>query len=67
MIYGKNFFGQPIKNDQITYDNVRKIATDQGDDYTAGCLLDKFALKMITTNTIDSNIVSNDYNRQQQI
>ena len=23
-----------------TYDNIRKIATAQGDDYTRGCLLD---------------------------
>ena len=31
---------QPIKNDLKTYDNIRKIATGQGDDYTTGCLLD---------------------------
>ena len=24
----------------MTYDNIRKIATGQGDDYTTGCLLD---------------------------
>ena len=36
---GKNFFDQPIKNDFKTYDNIRKIATGQGDDYTTGCLL----------------------------
>ena len=40
MINGENFFDQPIKNNKITYDNIRKIATDQGDDYTTGCLLD---------------------------
>ena len=40
MIDGKNFFDQPIKNDKITYDNIRKISTGQGDDYTTGCLLD---------------------------
>ena len=40
MIDGKNFFDQPIKNDKITYENIRKIATGQGDDYTTGCLLD---------------------------
>ena len=27
MIDGKNFFDQPIKNDKVTYDNIRKIAT----------------------------------------
>ena len=37
---GRNFFNQSIKNDLKTYDNIRKIATGQGDDYTAGCLLD---------------------------
>ena len=40
VIDGRNFFDQPIKNDLKTYDNIRKIATDQGDDYTTGCLLD---------------------------
>ena len=34
------FFGQPINNDIKTYENIRKIATGQGDDYAAGCLLD---------------------------
>ena len=40
MINGENFFDQPIKNNKVTYENIRKIATGQGDDYTAGCLLD---------------------------
>ena len=40
MINGENLFDQPIKNRGVTYDNIRKIATGQGDDYTTGCLLD---------------------------
>ena len=40
VINGENFFDQPIKNNKVTYDNIRKIATGQGDDYTTGCLLD---------------------------
>ena len=40
MINGENFFYQPIKNNKVTYDNIIKIATGQGDDYTTGCLLD---------------------------
>ena len=40
MINGENFFDQPIKNNKVTYDNIRKIATGLGDDYTTGCLLD---------------------------
>ena len=39
MIDRKNFFDQPIKNDKITYDSIRKIATGHGDDYTTDCLL----------------------------
>ena len=45
MIDGKKFFDQPIKNDKITYNNNRKIATGQGDDYTTGCLLDYASFK----------------------
>ena len=40
MIDGKNFFDQPIRKNKVTYKNIRKIATGQGDDYTTGCLLD---------------------------
>ena len=51
MINGENFFDQPVKNNRVTYENIRKIATGQGDDYTTGCLLDypyfKDSYKMI--------------------
>ena len=40
MIDGKNVFDQPVTSDTRTYDNIIKIATSQGDDYTTGCLLD---------------------------
>ena len=40
MIDGKNFFDQPINSMNKTYENIRKIATGQGDYYTTGCLLD---------------------------
>ena len=36
----ENFFYQPEKNNLITYDSIRKIATGQRDDYTTGYLLD---------------------------
>ena len=40
LIDGRNFYDRPI-NDQIKrYDEIRKIATGKGDDYTTGCLLD---------------------------
>ena len=45
MIVGKNFFDQPVKNDKVTYENIGKIATGRGDDYTTGCLLDYIYFK----------------------
>ena len=40
MINGQKVFDQPVKNDLKIYDNIRKIATAQGDDCTTSCLLD---------------------------
>ena len=40
MIDEKNFFDQPVKNDIRTYNNIRKTATDQEDDFTTSCLID---------------------------
>ena len=40
LLIEKNFFDQPIKNYIKTYENIAKITTGQGDDFTAGCLLD---------------------------
>ena len=45
LIDGRNFFDQPIKSDLRTYDNIRKIATGQDDDYTTRCLLDYLYFK----------------------
>ena len=45
MIDGKNFFDQPVKNDKVTYENIRRVATGQGDEYTTGCLLDYIYFK----------------------
>ena len=38
MIDDKFFFDQPINSNLKTYDNIKKVATGQGDDYTTGCL-----------------------------
>ena len=40
MINEQNFFDQPVKNNLRTYDNIQKIVTAQGDDYTTSCLSD---------------------------
>ena len=39
-IDGENFYDQPINDSIKQYDEIRKISTGQGDDYTTGCLLD---------------------------
>ena len=41
----KNFFNQPINSNIKTHQNVRKIATGQGDGYTTDCLLVYFYFK----------------------
>ena len=40
MIDEKNIFDQPVKNNKVTYENIRKISVGQREDYTTGCLLD---------------------------
>ena len=49
MIDGRNVFDQPIKNDLKIHDNIRKIETGQGDDFTTGYVLDYPDLKKNTT------------------
>ena len=39
-IDGRNVYDQPINDSIKQYDEIRKISTGQGDDYTTGCLLD---------------------------
>ena len=45
MTNGKNFFDQPIRNNKITYENIRKIVTGQGNDYMICFLLDYIYFK----------------------
>ena len=37
---GKNFYDQTIDSDIKRYEEIRKLTTGQGKDYTTGCLLD---------------------------
>ena len=39
LIDGRNFYDQPISYRIRKYDEIRKIATGKGNDYTTGCLL----------------------------
>ena len=41
----RNFYDQSTNDSIKQYDEVRKISTGQGDDYTTGCLLDFAYLK----------------------
>ena len=38
-IDGRNFYDQAINDIIKQYDEVKKVSTEQGDDYTTGCLL----------------------------
>ena len=71
MIDGKDFFDQPVKNNKITYENIRKIATGQGDDYTTDCLLDyiyfKDYYKMIAVDLSKQQALNADPKAIQQI
>ena len=71
MIDGKNFFDQPINSMAKTYENIRKIATGQGDDYTTGCLLDysyfKDHYKMIAIDLSKQQALDADPRAIQQI
>ena len=39
MIDGKNFFDLPINSMTKTYENIRKIVTGQGDDFTTNTIV----------------------------
>ena len=56
MIDEKNFFDQPVKNDKVTYDKIRKIVTGQRDDYMTGCLLDYFYFKKYYKIIVNNNL-----------
>ena len=57
MIDGKNFLGQPVKNNLRTYDNYVK---SQGDDYTTGCLLHYVYFKHY-------KMIATDLSKQQEL
>ena len=71
LIDGKNFFDQPINSELKTYENIRKIATGQADDYTTGCLLDysyfNDCYKMIAIDLTKQHVLHSDPRAIQQI
>ena len=71
MTDGKNFFDQPINSMTKTYEDIRKVAAGQRDDYTAGCLLDypyfKGHYKMIAIDLSKQQPLDADPRATQQI
>ena len=71
MTDGNDFFDQPVKNDKVTYENIRKIATGKGVDYTTGCLLDnsffKDHYKMVAVDLSKQQALDADPKAMQQI
>ena len=71
MIEGRNVFDQPINSINKTYENIRKIATGKGDDYTTDGLLDyphfKKNYKMIAIDLSRQNQLDADPRTIQQI
>ena len=71
MIDEKHVLDQPIKNDKVTYENIKNIATGQGDDYTTACLLDytyfEKYYKMIAINLSKQKALDADPKAIQQI
>ena len=60
-IDGKNFFDQPVKINSRPYDNIRKIATGRGDDYTTGCPSGYLRPKE------NYNMIAIDFSKQQEL
>ena len=71
MTDGENFFDQPVKDNKVANENIRKIATGQGDDYTTSCLLDysyiKDTYKMIAVDLSKQQALDADPAAIQQI
>ena len=71
MINGENFFDQPIKDNKLTYENIRKVAIGKGDNYATGCLLDypcfRDNYKMIAVDLSRQQALDPDPRKIQQI
>ena len=66
----KIFFDQPVKNDKVTYENIKKNASVQGDDYITSFLLDyvyfKNYYKMIPIDLSKQQVLDTDPKAIQQ-
>ena len=60
IINGRNFYDQPIDSDIKRYEEIRKLITGQGEDYTTRCLLD-YEIKN------NYRLIAVDLNRQKEL
>ena len=71
MIDRKNLFDQSVKNNKATYENIKNLATLQGDHYTTGFLLDymyfKNYFKLIAVDLSKQKALDPDLKAIQQI
>ena len=67
LINGENFFDQPIKNNKVTYENIREITTGQGDDYTTQYSYFADTYKMIAVDLSKQQALDADPRAIQQI
>ena len=71
MIHGENLFDQPIKDNNLIYENIRKVATGKGAAYTTGCLLGypyfRDSYKMIAVDLSRQQAIDTDPRAIQQI
>ena len=71
MTDGRNFYDQSIDDLIKQYDEVRKVTTGQGDDYTRACLLDYVNFKdnytPIAVDSSKQNVFDADSRAIQQI
>ena len=67
----KIFFDQPVKNDKVTYENIRKNVSGQGDDYITSFFLNyvyfKKYHKMISIDLSKQQVLDADPKAIQQI
>ena len=61
VINGKNSYGQAIDSDIKRYEEIRKLMTGQGEDYTTGCLLGYDNIKN------HYRLMAVDFSRQKEI
>ena len=61
IINGKNVYDQPIDSDRKQYEEIRKLTTGQGEDYTTGCLLDYEYIKN------HYRLIAGDLSRQKEL